>query len=567
MSQTVLNLLDELRAQPHETEWLEFKGSYYDPEELGQYLSALANSAAVHDREKGYLVFGVDDATHQVVGTTFSPKTKKIGNQPLEMWLNQMLSPRPHSVIHEFEVTGRKTVLFEIAAARNIPVAFKHVRYVRVGSSKTLLREHPDKERIIFNRFGENDWSAEVCPKATINDLDPKAIMEARRRFAEKHKSDPDLLEDLEDWDDATFLGKCGATLDGRITRAALLLLGRPEAAHYLRPAVARITWILKDATDVEIDYAHFDPPFLLRVDTIFAKVRNLTHRYLPDGTLFPVEVTQYAPWVMREALHNCIAHQDYRLQERIVVVERPDELVFANAGVFLPGSVEEVIERDAPWRRYQNPALADLMVNLGMIDTIGSGIKRMFRKQRERNFPLPDYDLARSTEVLVRLPGQILDANYTRLLIEKEDLSLRVVMLLDRVQKGKPVTRDEAKLLRRQKLAEGRYPNLHVSARVAAAAEARADYIRTRGLDDAYYQQLIIEYLRKYGSATRKDIDRLVLEKLPDVLSAKQKAYKIARLLSHQMCQQHGWIANLGSRRKPEWVLTEAGRNIGKRK
>lgn len=163
--------------------------------------------------------------------------------------------------------------------------------------------------------------------------------------------------------------------------------------------------------------------------------------RELPHGTLFPVEMSQYDPWVIREALHNAIAHQDYGLRGRINIVETPGNLILSNVGTFLPGAVETVIQQDAPLEIYRNPLLAEAMVNLNMIDTQGGGIKRMFQKQRNRFFPLPDYDLSEPERVKVELQGRILDERYTRLLMAHTDLDLSTIMLLDKVQKRRTIT------------------------------------------------------------------------------------------------------------------------------
>ena len=163
----------------------------------------------------------------------------------------------------------------------------------------------------------------------------------------------------------------------------------------------------------------------ILAVDQVFARIRNLKYRYLPDASLFPTEITQYDPWVIRETPHNCIAHQDYSQGGRINVVEEPESLFFTNLGDFIPGSVEEVIRRDAPPELYRNRFLAEAMVNLNMIDTIGSGIKRMFTKQRQRYFPLPDYDLSEPGRVKVRIIGKLIDEKYTRMLMQRTDLDL----------------------------------------------------------------------------------------------------------------------------------------------
>ena len=188
------------------------------------------------------------------------------------------------------------------------------------------------------------------------------------------------------------------------------------------------------------------------------------------------MEVTQYDPWVIREVLHNCIAHQDYSEGGHINVIEEPDTLLFTNLGDFLPGSVEEVIHIDAPPELYRNRFLAEAMVNLNMIDTIGSGIKRMFTKQRERYFPLPDYDLNELNHVKVRIFGKILNERYTHVLIERTDLNLWDVIALDKVQKGKPLTTEEFSSLKKKGLIAGRRPNLYVSANIAAATHTRSD-------------------------------------------------------------------------------------------
>lgn len=270
-----------------------------------------------------------------------------------------------------------QVVLFEVAAAFDRPVGFKGKKFVRVGSSKTELSKHPEKEREIWNR--QSDWSSQICQNAGIDDLDPDAIKKARDQFTIKS---PGQAERLASWDDITFLNKARLCVKGKITNAAIILLGKPESAVLIAPAVVKISWILKDAQNKELDYEHFGPPFILQVDRILDRVRNLTLRTLPSGTLFPKELSQYDPWVLREALHNSIAHQDYRLKGRINFVETPDHILISNVGSFLPGDVEKVIRQDAPSEIYRNPFLSEAMVQLNMIDTQGDGIKRMFQAQ-----------------------------------------------------------------------------------------------------------------------------------------------------------------------------------------
>ncbi|MBV5275050.1 MAG: putative DNA binding domain-containing protein [Lamprocystis purpurea] len=554
-TQELTALLDRLRAEPHEGEWLEFKANRFEPRALGEYLSALANSACLLGKPRAYLVFGIEDGTHAVVGTTFDPAAETVkdrdgrGNQLLPLWLSVHLQPNTGYEIHSFDYQGRRVLLFEIHPAYDRPVEFDGTAYIRDGSSKTELRKYPQKARQIWNR--RVDWSAEVCERATLDDLDPDAIAKARFEYKTKF---PAKSAEVDAWDPPVFLNKTKLAIRGGLTHAALLLLGREESSPLLAPAVARMSWILKNDRNEELGYEHFGPPFLLNVDRMLARIRNLTVRELPDGTLFPVEMSQYDPWVIREALHNCIAHQDYGLRGRINIVETPDALILSNVGSFLPGNVEAVIQQDAPLEVYRNGLLAEVMVNLNMIDTQGGGIKRMFIKQRNRFFPLPDYDLSAPERVKVALQGRILDARYTRLLMANTDFDLCTIMLLDKVQKRRPITAEEHRLLKAGNLVEGRYPNTVVAGKVAAAVGEKARHIRDRGFDRKYYEDLILALVKEHQPVTREDIDRLLLDKLPEVLDDGQKENRIHNLLG-KLAKQ-GQIRNAGSRRCPRWVL-----------
>jgi len=549
-------LVDRLRAEPSELEWLEFKHNRYPPQELGEYLSALANGACLQGKPRGYLLFGIDDKSREVVGTTFDPYTTKgKGNQDLLIWLGLGLQPKASWDTHIVDHPHGRVVLFEVNSAWDRPVSFYGEAFVRVGSSKTKLSKYPGKEREIWLR--RTDWSAQICERASLDDLDPEALIEARRQFKVKQPTQAQLVDS---WDDQSFLNKAKLTVHGRITHAALLLLGKQESSSLIAPAIARISWILKDSDNAELDYVHFDSPFILQVNRVLDRIRNLTLRALPSGSLFPQEISQYDPWVIREALHNCIAHQDYSLHGRISLVETPNSLLLSNAGAFLPGTLENVIHRDAPMDIYRNPFLASAMVNLNMIDTQGGGIKRMFRTQVGRFFPLPSYDLSESDRVVVTINGEILDEQYTRLLMERTDLELWQVMLLDKIQKRIQISREEHRLLKHAGLVEGRYPNLLIAGRISRVVGKSAKHIRDRGFDKKYYMDLILALVREHGPVGRTEIDHLLLDKLPEVMTPQQKKNKIHNLLSE--LSREGQIVNTGTRKGSEW--RSMGNSIG---
>jgi ATP-dependent DNA helicase RecG len=163
-----------------------------------------------------------------------------------------------------------------------------------------------------------------------------------------------------------------------------------------------------------------------------------------------------YDDWVIREALHNCVAHQDYGKYSRIIVLEYSNHLIFDNAGSFIPASVEEAIRYDRPQRYYRNPFLVSAMVNLNMIDVIGSGIKKMFTIQRKRFFPLPSYNISDKEHSEVTIHCELVSDNYSRLLKKHPELSLDDVIALDKIQKKLPVSETEIQRLRDLKLVAG---------------------------------------------------------------------------------------------------------------
>jgi ATP-dependent DNA helicase RecG len=546
--------LDELLQLPAETEWVEFKEARtnFDFDDLGKYFAALCNEANLKNESAGWLVFGVQDKPRKVIGTQFRPHRANLDS--LKQEVSQQTTGRiTFKEIHELHLPEGRVVMFEIPPApQGIPVAWNGHFYGRDAHAIGALNLQEIEQ--IRSQAGHQDWSAQPCPAATINDLDPAALKLARKKFSQKNSSRP-FAADIPKWDDATFLEKIKLAQHGKITRAALLLLGKPESTLRLSPAVAQITWKLDTAE--EQAYEHFDPPFLLNVNAVFARIRNVKFRLQPFNQLVPIELEKYDAKVVLEALNNCIAHQDYSRQSRIVVVEKTDRLIFENAGNFFEGSLDDYLFRDRIPRHYRNRLLADAMVSLDMIDAMGMGIKRMFLAQRNRFFPLPEYDFSQSDTVRMEIMGRLIDENYSRVLIEKADLDLGTVVALDRVQKHKPLSPDELKLLRSLKLVEGRAPNVFVASKIAALTGDKAQYIRNRAFDTGHYKKMILDFICEFGSASRKDIDDLLKGKLSDALTEKQKVYWVGNLLS-TMARKDGSIQNQGARRSPKWVLVK---------
>ncbi len=559
MTESELNtMLDRLLALSVETEWVEFKEAKHNfgADELGQYFSALSNEANLHRQHCAWLLFGVKDKPRQIVSSQFRNTAASL--QSLKQEVARELSPHlTFTDIFELIRPEGRVLLFQIPPApAGIPVSWKGHLYGRNGES--LVGLSIEKIERIRRQAIREDWSALLVTDAVMDDLDVEALALGRQKYREKHDGNARLLAEEATWDDPKFLDKLKLRINGQLTRAALLLFGKDEAAGRL-PAQPKISWILKDAQGMDVDYQHFGLPLLKLPDALFARVRNLTVRYMPPGTLFPTEVPQYDNWVIREALHNCLAHQDYAMGGLVRVVEKPGELIFSNLGNFIPGTVEQVIEQDVPPEEYRNRCLADAMVEMKLIDTIGSGIRRMFMLQRNRFFPLPDYLIDRErSRVEAHIAGRLIDERYTFALIRNADLSLHEVILLDRVQKRLAITADEVKLLRSKNLIEGRAPNYFVAAEVAAAAGDATQYTRNKGLDKAFYKELVISHLRSFGPTRRKELERLLLPKLPEVLGEPQKANQVRNLLQ-EMARENLSVSS-GHGVGATWALVPSG-------
>ena len=542
--------LSRLQSLTAETEVVEFKEAKnnYDFTKFGKYFSALSNEANLKGKPYAWLVFGIENKYHKVVDSQFRPLRKDLDSLKGEI-ANKTTNRITFIEIYELPTPDGRVIMFQIPAApKGFPIAFDGHYYGR--DSEELAPLNLEEIERIRAQATTEDWSASIVPNATIEDLDETAIQVARANYKNKF---PEKATDIDTWNDITFLNKAKVTIKGKITRTAIILLGKDEAEHFINPAEAKIRWLLKDAKNNDKDYAIFGCPIILAVDKVYAKIRNLKYRYIKEGTLFPDEVNQYEPYSIREALNNCIAHQDYNKNGRINVIEMEDQLVFTNLGSFIPGSVEKVVKEDAPEEHYRNRFLATAMFNLKMVDTAGGGIRKIFNFQRERFFPMPDYDLS-GGKVKVAISGKVLDMEYARVLAQNRDLTLDEIMMLDKVQKKQNLKQGEEKHLKERKLIEGRKPNYYIGIKVAQNTGQKASYSKNRAFDKTYYLDLIEKAIAQHSFLERSDIDELLWKKLPEWMDDKQKKIKINNLISE--LRKKSKIENKGTFKKPKWVL-----------
>lgn len=526
-----------LRNYPQENahcEWKEFKNlknSFCGDEkdDVISYVSAIANM------EGGHLVIGVHDKTLDIVGTdTYNYDKQKAILRLTERCVN--LSTEGLD-IDEFVTDDTNRKVWVIHIPKHLPKrpVFAHNKaWQRIEDS--LVEMTAERMSAILDEpiFSETDWSAQIVADAMIEDLDEVAIAKARMMFKKVHSRIPEA--EVNAWTVETFLSKCGIMKNGGITRAAIILLGKYESAFKLRPAVAQVTWTRRDEKQEVVDYEHFTVPFILTVDEILSKIENLTMREMPGGTLFPDTMKQYDDYTIREALHNCIAHQDYTMQQRINFVENPTYLYYSNAGSFIPGTLENALTNEEPQAYFRNECLCRAMVDFNMIDTVSRGIKKMFNEQWRRHFPMPDYEIdAKNRKVSVRIYGNEINEQYTNLLKTNKSLTLWDCISLDAIQKGRTIHEDIAQDLLNRGLIEGEAPNYTISLGIAKATRQLQGYTKQKGLDKEKIKQMILQYLKNAGTdgAKRDSIYEYVKDVMPQVKTHEQQLRLLGDILS----------------------------------
>lgn len=487
--------------------------------------------------EGGFLLIGVQDQTLEIVGTDLSKSNLTAQSAVWKLLEHCTNLPSEGLKIEEHTTEDTQKTVWIIHIPKHQPrrPVYAHKKaWQRVEDSLILMT--PERQTAILEEpiFDAKDWSAEIVPNATIEDLDELAMAKARVMFKKVHASNIPA-EEIDAWTKEELLAHSGIMVDGRLTRAAIILLGKPIAVFKLRPAVVEVTWTLRDEKQEVVDYEHFTIPFILTVDRILGKIRNLTMRELPGGTLFPETMKQYDDYTIREALHNAIAHQDYTLQQRINFVENPGFLYYANGGSFLPGTLQKVLTTQGPQRHFRNDCLCRAMVHFNMIDTVSRGIKKMFNEQRRRHFPMPDYDIdTLNKEVGVTIYGNTINEKYTQLLRNNDTLSLEDCILLDAVQKGHRIPEEQVQSLLSRGLLEGTTSEYGISLQLAQKTKQLPEYTRNKGLEKAKLQQMIVQFLQNAGQsgAKRDAIFAYLKDVLPQTKTHSQQERMVGRLL-----------------------------------
>ncbi len=386
------HLLHNLLALPAETEWVEWKHNNSDPEQIGEYLSALSNSAALHRKEAGYLIWGIEDSSRRVVGTTFKPKREKKGGQALEGWLALQLSPRIDFHLRELVFEGHPVVLMEVAPASHVPVRFKDAEFIRIGSQKMRLREFPEKERALWAIFAEVTFESGIArPKVTSDQvltlLDYPAYFElTRRRLPQNRAAIVDRLVD-----EKIIVSKGGDHFDVTNLGAVLFAKNLDNFERLSRKALR--VMVYRGENRVLTNREWSDPAARKGYAVGFEAAIAFINSQLPQneqiGQAFRQEERMYPEIAVRELIANALIHQDFTVTGAGPMVEIfADRMEITNPGTPLMNTLRFI---DTP-PRSRNESLASFMRRMNICEERGSGIDKVVSQIELFQLPAPDF-------------------------------------------------------------------------------------------------------------------------------------------------------------------------------
>jgi len=402
----LLRLISKLAELPAETEWVEFKMNRDDAQDIGEYISALSNSAALAGKTKGYVVWGVDDSTHALRGTTFNPTNQKVGNEDLENWLATQLNPRIGFRFREAFVDGKRFVVLEIPKATHVPVRFRGEEYIRCGSYKKKLAEHPDKERALWSIFSQEPFEKRLALEG-LELTDAVRLLDYSRYFDMVGQSQPFDLQAIAlrlqqeklitRQDDGAYA----------ITNLGAILFAKDlgDFEELSRKALRVVIYRGRDRTETLREQ-----PGVRGYAVGFAGAIRFILDQLPENEVISEalreKVLMYPEIAIRELVANALIHQDFNLTGTGPLVELfEDRLEVSNPGKPLIDTLRFIDEPP----RSRNEALAAFMRRLNICEERGSGIDKVVSSVEVFQLPGPDFRVSREHMVAILYAHKLL--------------------------------------------------------------------------------------------------------------------------------------------------------------
>lgn len=383
----IKNLIRELISLPSETEWVEFKHNNDDPQMIGEYISALGNSATLLGRPKAYMLWGIDDETHKIVGTSFNYKKAKKGSEELEAWLSRMLSPRSNFKFYEVEIEGMNLTLLEVPFAEKQPIKFRGEEYIRIGSNKKNLKEYPEKERDLWRAFDSTPYELRNA-KEDVSLDDVIMLLNSTGYYEKMGFALPENKNKIaDDFINEKFIRKNDAGTYEITNLGALLISKDLSSFEELSHKSVRVIWYKDNNRLDTIREKVFSGGYAIAYNEIVEYVLTI----IPQEETIEASIRKsnlgYPEIAIRELIANIMIHQAIDQKGTNPMVELfKDRIEFSNAGSPLV-SIERIVDT-VPISRNEN--LAGFMHKCGICEERGSGYDKVIHATSKNSMLAP---------------------------------------------------------------------------------------------------------------------------------------------------------------------------------
>ncbi len=383
----LVDLIHYLIKFSKETEWLEFKTNYYQADEIGKYISALSNSATLYEKNYGYMIWGIDDATHNIVGTTFDYETKKVGNEEFQNWLHRLLKPNINFEFYKVKVEGKNLIVLEIPKAENVVTKFKNETYIRIGTSKKSLNQAPLKEKALWKILNDTSFEDGIA----LENVSENTILQKLDTVSYFSLLDipiPDEKEGIFHYLEQDNLIVKEDTGNWSITNLGAILLAKSlEDFNTVKRKGIRVIQY-KGNNKLETVREHVgNKGYAINFENIIDVVDSIIPRNEIVGKALRTEVSMYPELAIRELIANSIIHQDFSISGTSPMVEIFDDRI----EITNPGSPLVETDRflDNP-PKSRNEQLASFLRRIGVCEERGSGFDKVVAKTEEFQLPAP---------------------------------------------------------------------------------------------------------------------------------------------------------------------------------
>ncbi len=381
------SLVERLRKLSKETEWVEFKCDNENPQMIGEYISALSNSATLNGKETAYVIWGIEDATHEVIGTHFAPAEAKKGNQELENWLTGLTSPNLDFVFTEVMVDDKKVVVLEIPKATVRPVSFNGTEFIRIGSYKKKLKDFPEKERALWRSFENTAYELRTAV-SNVTEEDVTALLDCAAYYTLLKLPLPtnrsgmihNMLDEefIREMDNGNY----------EITNMGALLLAKDlNNFRNLKRKAIRVIQYKGNGRTHALREKVFTKGYAVEFDDICDYINTLVPQSEEIESGSRIEHRMFPEKAIREMVSNLIIHQQLDVRGTGPIMEIFDTKVEASNPGGLLVDVNRIIDT-APHAR--NESMASFLRMARICEERGSGFDRMEEGMSDLKIPAP---------------------------------------------------------------------------------------------------------------------------------------------------------------------------------